>query len=79
MSFLERQDINILRTDPYALAITSYALAISNSTKKMTTYEHLKEIAGRSEGSCSFQKVPTESCKISVILFGSMLPNLKGH
>ena len=22
---------------------------------------------------------PVESCKISVILFGSMLPNLKGH
>ena len=22
---------------------------------------------------------PVESCKISVVLFGSMLPNLKGH
>ena len=50
MAFLERQNINTLRGDPYALAIISYALAISNSTKKMTTYEHLKAIAGRSGG-----------------------------
>ena len=50
MKFLEDQDIITLRQDPYALAIITYALAISNSTKKMTTYEHLKSIAGRSEG-----------------------------
>lgn len=50
MGFLERQSLDTLRQDPYALAITTYALALSNSTRKMTTYEQLKAIAGRREG-----------------------------
>ena len=57
MTFLEGQNITTLREDPYALAIISYALAISNSTKKMTTYEHLRDIADRSGGRKQIQVV----------------------
>ena len=50
MHFLDEQDINTLREDPYALSVITYALALSNSTRKMTFYENLKDIAGRSSG-----------------------------
>ena len=42
--------MNTLRGDPYALSVITYALALSNSTRKMTFYENLKNIAGRSSG-----------------------------
>ena len=50
MEFLENQDLNTLKEDPYVLAVVTYALALSNSTMKRTYNDELKAIAGKSNG-----------------------------
>ena len=50
LGFLERMNLNTLKTDPYALAIVSYALAISDSALKRTFNDALKEVKDSPEG-----------------------------
>ena len=50
LGFLEQMDLNTLKTDPYALAIVSYALAISDSALKRTFNDALKEVKDSPDG-----------------------------
>ena len=66
-------------SDMYLLGDSSHSMLFWDYVITLKIYFNVKYIWSHLYNTSLSIDYPVESCKILVILFGSMLPNLKGH